>query len=202
MERKRSFLFILRPLPGMCAYDTQECIVCLPLTSKWTQNVDVLVMLWKCVIVNTCLYLFPTNTLTYWEEVPRDRWCGEAGKHIVRAAEMGEVGAGYSLTPTLTPHQNLPALGLGSWRVAGVTCSHLHHPSDRMQHFESSLSRLYAEICLIQILIGHSAITIKQRITSVITPQLSVSYYSMISRNLSKLCHQWPVVMAEVSWLV
>lgn len=67
-------------------------------------------------------------SLTYWEEVPRDCWCGEAGKNIIRAAEMGEVGTGHSLTSTLTPHENLAALGLGGRCVAGVTCSHLHYP--------------------------------------------------------------------------
>lgn len=41
---------------------------------------------------------------TYWEEVPCDCRCGEASKHIVRAAEMSEVGAGHGLTSALTPH--------------------------------------------------------------------------------------------------
>lgn len=41
---------------------------------------------------------------TYWEEVPCDRRCGEASEHIVRAAEMSEVGAGHGLTSALTPH--------------------------------------------------------------------------------------------------
>lgn len=46
--------------------------------------------------------------------MPRDGWGREAGEHVVCAAEVGEVGAGHSLTSTLTPHQNLPALRLGS----------------------------------------------------------------------------------------
>lgn len=72
-----------------------------------------------------------STALTYWEEVPCDRRGGEAREHVVCAAEMGEVGAGHGLTSTLTPHQNLAALGLGCRRVAGVARSHLHHPSDK-----------------------------------------------------------------------
>lgn len=63
--------------------------------------------------------------------MPRDRRRGEAGKHVIGAAEVGEVGAGHCLTSALTPHQNLPTLGLGGRRVAGVTRRHLHHPGHK-----------------------------------------------------------------------
>ena len=84
-------------------------------------------MSWVLGLFSFPLYLY--STLTYWEDMPRDSRCGKAREHIVCAAEVGDVGTGNRLTSTLTPHQNLPALGLGSWRVAGVTRSHLHHPS-------------------------------------------------------------------------
>lgn len=69
--------------------------------------------------------------LTYWEEAPSNWRSGEAAEDVVRVAEVREVGAGHGLASTLAPHEDLPALGLGSWCVAGVARSNLHHPRDK-----------------------------------------------------------------------
>lgn len=73
--------------------------------------------------------------LTYWEEAPRDRRSGEAAEDVVRVAEVREVGAGHGLASALAPHEDLAALGLGSWRVAGVARSNLHHPRDEYRKY-------------------------------------------------------------------
>lgn len=75
----------------------------------------------------------PLQPLTYWEEAPRDRRRGEAAEDVVRVAEVREVGAGHGLASALSPHEDLPALGLGSRRVAGVAGGNLHHPGDKYE---------------------------------------------------------------------
>lgn len=72
----------------------------------------------------------PLWLLTYWEEAPRDRRSGETAEDVVRVAEVREVGAGHRLASALAPHEDLPALGLGSRCVAGVARGNLHHPRD------------------------------------------------------------------------
>lgn len=91
---------------------------------------------------------------TYWEEVPCDCRCSKASKHIIRAAEMSEVGDGHSLTSALTPHQNLAALGLGSWCVTGVTCSHFRYPRDQNQKVTTDVLT-YISFYIISIEIWH-----------------------------------------------
>lgn len=79
--------------------------------------------------------------------MPGDRWRGEASEHVICAAEMGDVRAGNSLTSALTPHQDLPALGLGSRRVAGVTRGHLHYPETK-HNWNLKLRLIYYIDCM------------------------------------------------------
>lgn len=132
-RKHRASCLYLRAFPGICTYDTGLFLWHRAISLRLFPAEN------KCEIVDRCwnnCLLYTSDSLcfwmalTHWEQVPRDRRRGEAGEHVVGAAEVCEVGAGHGLTSTLTPHQDLPTLGLGCWRVAGVTGSHLHHPGD------------------------------------------------------------------------
>jgi len=126
----------LRPLPGICTYDTQICAYCI-IIPNWSQgkhdngNHLKYSTEFPSLLKSNDLYLLHLSLHSTDPLTEDATWLlgGEAGKHVIGAAEMGEVRAAHSLTSTLAPHQNLSALRLGSWCVAGVTCSHLHHPS-------------------------------------------------------------------------
>lgn len=66
---------------------------------------------------------------TYREKPPHHRGGGEAGEHVIGAAEVCEVGKDDGLAPALAPHVHLTALGLSGRRVRGVAGGDLHDPS-------------------------------------------------------------------------
>lgn len=96
----RGSCLLLRPLPGIYTSDTHVLhVLWLPLLLVWKSKAQMrLILSWSGH------FLRHIKPRTYWEEVPCDCRRGEASKHIVRAAEMSEVGAGHSLTSALTPH--------------------------------------------------------------------------------------------------
>lgn len=89
---------------------------------------------------NTHHHILYSVSLTHGEEMPCDSRRGEACKDIISAGEVSDVRAGYSLTPTLTPHQHLTALSLSCRRMAGVARCHLHHPTDRQDRRGGQIS--------------------------------------------------------------
>lgn len=67
--------------------------------------------------------------LTHGKKPPHHRWSSEAGKHVVGAGEVREVGQQYALASALAPHVHLATLGLCGRRVCRVTGGDLHHPA-------------------------------------------------------------------------
>lgn len=64
--------------------------------------------------------------LTHGEKAPGDSRGGEAGEHIVGAAEVGEVWKDHRLAPALAPHVHMPTLALGGRCVGRVTGCNLY----------------------------------------------------------------------------
>ena len=51
--------------------------------------------------------------LTHGQQPPHNRGGGEAGKYVIRGAEVCEVGQDDGLAPALAPHEHLATLRLG-----------------------------------------------------------------------------------------